>query len=79
MTITAASAKPLDARMAGAASHVSVVVREVPIEFQDRRVGASKVAPRTLIAYLCQLLRLYGFRLGRDWLDRQPSQAGPDH
>ena len=36
------------------------------IDFQDRRVGASKMTLRTLIAYLGQLLRLYVFRLRHD-------------
>ena len=40
-----------------------LTVGEVPIDFQDRRIGASKMAPRTLIAYFGQLFRLYGFRL----------------
>ena len=46
-------------------------VREVPIDFQDRRVGASKMTLRTLIAYLGQLLRLYVFRLRHDRQARQ--------
>ena len=48
-----------------------LVVREVPIDFQDRRVGASKMTLRTLTAYLGQLLRLYVFRLRHDWPRRQ--------
>ena len=43
-------------------------ITEVPIVFHDRRIGASKMSWRTLAAYLCQLARLYGFRL-----------AGPRH
>ena len=38
-------------------------VREVPIRFRDRELGASKMGGRVLGQYLRQLLRLYGFRL----------------
>ena len=38
-------------------------VTEVPIVFNDRRIGSSKMSWRTLAAYLRQLARLYGFRL----------------
>lgn len=40
-------------------------VAEVPIDFRDRRRGASKMRPRIVALYLCQLLRLYGHRLRR--------------
>ncbi len=55
-----------------------LTVREVPIEFQDRRVGASKMSPRTLIAYLAQAFRLYGFRLWQRWLGPQPRWPSED-
>ena len=38
-------------------------VAEVPIDFHDRHVGESKMSWRTLLAYLRQLVRLYGLRL----------------
>ena len=40
-------------------------VAEVPIDFRERRSGASKMRPRILALYLRQLLRLYGLRLRR--------------
>jgi len=48
-----------------------LVAREVPIDFRDRKVGASKMTLRTLVAYLGQLLRLCAFRLRHEWSDRQ--------
>ncbi len=44
-----------------------LAVREVPINFQNRHVGASKMTLRTLFAYLGQLLRLYAILLRHDW------------
>ena len=38
-------------------------VTEVPIVFNDRRIGSSKMSWRTLAAYLRQIARLYGFRI----------------
>ena len=38
-------------------------VEEVPIDFHDRSIGESKMSWRTLLAYLRQLVRLYGLRL----------------
>ena len=50
-------------------------VAEVPIDFQDRRIGESKMNGRVLLAYLRQLARLYAFRLfgGRS----RPVGGGP--
>jgi dolichol-phosphate mannosyltransferase len=39
-------------------------VVEVPIEFRDRRHGASKLDVRENINYLLHLMRLYSFKLG---------------
>ena len=51
-------------------------VAEVPIDFQDRRIGESKMNGRVLLAYLRQLARLYAFRLfgGRS----RPVGGGPE-
>ena len=44
-------------------------VTEVPIDFRDREAGASKMNPGVVVAYLRQLVRLYGFRLLRNLRD----------
>ena len=39
-------------------------VREVPIDFSDRDLGASKLGPRQQLEFLLHLYRLYAFRYG---------------
>lgn len=51
-------------------------VREVPIHFRNREVGASKMNGRMLALYLGQLVRLYAFRL-RAALGHATGDAGP--
>ena len=64
---------PEDARPIGYKIALELMVRgrlrvaEVPIVFNDRRTGESKMGWRTLAAYLRQLARLYRFHLAGCW------------
>ena len=52
---------------------LAVDVKEVPITFEERLHGASKLTSSVILDYLLQIVRLYGGRASGLYKQREPS------